>query len=106
MRRKIVGTGTRPRIVVSRSNRYLSGQIVDDSKGITLMGVHEKTWMNETKDESKRLPVEKAKEIGLFLGKKAHGKKITTVVFDRNGYKYHGRVKAFAEGLRESGLTF
>ena len=81
----------KPRLVVFRSNRYLSAQIVDDSKGQTLVSVEKMT------DPA---------EAGKALAKKALTKKISTIVFDRNGYQYHGNIKKLADAAREGGLVF
>ena len=99
IRAKIKGTSDRPRLVVFRSLRYTYAQIVDDGKGVILAS-------SSDIKEKKGTKVEKAKNIGLELAKKAKEKKIETVVFDRNGYKYHGRTKAIADGAREGGLNF
>lgn len=101
-RGKTKGTNQRPRLSVFRSNKMMYAQIIDDDKKTTILGVSEKT-------ENKKISgskIERAKSLGLFLAKKAITKKIKTVVFDRGSYKYHGRVKAFAEGAREGGLIF
>lgn len=99
IRAKIKGTPNRPRLVVFRSLRYTYAQIVDDENGVVLAS-------SSDIKETKGTKVEKAKSIGLELAKKAKEKKIETVVFDRNGYKYHGRTKAIADGAREGGLNF
>lgn len=103
---KIVGTSERPRLVVYRSLRYIYGQIVDDINEKTILSVS-----NINKDVKKdvnkaKSKVESSRLIGEFIAKKAKEKKIKKVVFDRNGYKYHGRVKALAEGARKGGLDF
>ena len=105
-KRKIMGTADRPRLVVSRSLCYIYGQIVDDYAQKTLVGVTDqsKTVREELSDIKDR--VEVSKKVGELLADKAKEKGIKTVVFDRNGYKYHGRVKALAEGAREGGLKF
>lgn len=90
----------RLRLSVFRSNRYISAQIIDDSKGETLLSVSEK----ELKEKLPR--TEKAKKLGMLLAEKSKKKKITEVVFDRGRFMYHGRVKALAEGAREGGLKF
>lgn len=89
------------RLSVFRSNKYISAQIIDDKKGVTLLSVSEK----EIKGE-KVTKTERAKSLGLLLAKKSKNKKIEKVVFDRGRFKYHGRVKALAEGAREGGLKF
>ena len=100
LRAKISGTTERPRLSVfkSLSNNY--AQIVDDSKGITICSI------SDIKMKKKATKTEKAKELGTEIAKIAKEKKIEKVVFDRNGYKYHGRIKAIADGAREGGLVF
>ncbi|OGH10975.1 MAG: 50S ribosomal protein L18 [Candidatus Levybacteria bacterium RIFCSPLOWO2_01_FULL_36_13] len=99
-RAKTKGSASRPRLSVFRSNRFVYTQIIDDEKGVTLVSANEK----ELKLEGKA--VEKAKELGLLIAKKAKAAKISAIVFDRGSYKYHGRVKQIAEGAREGGLKF
>ncbi len=100
VRAKITGTAERPRISVFRSNRGISAQLVDDVAGATLASVQ---W---TEDSFRSLPkLEQATEAGKALADRAKAKGIDVAVFDRGGYQYHGRVKAFAEGVREGGLT-
>lgn len=113
VRGKISGTAARPRLSVFRSNKYIYAQIIDDEKGKTLVAfsdVNEKLKMpapSEAEGKNEKLKkTEIAKLIGQELGKKALKANIRTVVFDRGGYKYHGRVKALAEGAREVGLNF
>lgn len=100
IRNKITGTKDRPRLTVFRSNRYVYAQIIDDNKGFTLASA------SSIKAKEKSSKAKLAKTIGEELAKKAKTKKVTTVVFDRRGYKYHGIVKALAEGAREGGLKF
>jgi len=98
-RAQISGTGSRPRMSVFRSNKHFSVQLIDDDKGITL--VHASTMELKGKKGSK---IEQAKEVGSLLAKKSVDAKIKEALFDRRSYKYHGRVKAVAEGAREGGL--
>ena len=100
-RKNVRGTTEKPRLSVFRSNLSLSAQIIDDTMGKTLIGITEKSL-----EKVKGTKTEKAKALGIALAKEATGKKIKTVVFDKGSYKYHGRVKAFAEGAREGGLVF
>ena len=101
VRAKVSGTGERPRIAVFRSNRGVEAQIIDDVAGKTLVAVR---W---TEDELKSLPkMEQARRAGALLAERAKAAGIESVVFDRGGYQYHGRVKALAEGAREAGLAF
>ena len=105
VRKKVFGTPERPRLCVFRSNKHIYAQIIDDTVGRTLVAAStldkdlrdklEKTWNKEA-----------AREVGRLIGKRALEKGITTVVFDRGGYKYHGRVKELADGAREAGLKF
>lgn len=100
IRNKISGTNTIPRVSVFRSNRGIYGQIIDDLKGVTLAAASS-IELNQSSST-----VETSKEVGKKLAEKAKEAGISAVVFDRNGYPYHGRVKAFAEGAREGGLKF
>lgn len=102
IRSKITGTNDRPRLSVFRSNKYIYAQIIDDEKRKTLIGISEK----HIKENTISKKIDKSKALGITLAKLAISKKITSVVFDRSGYAYHGRVKAIAEGAREGGLKF
>ena len=102
IRKKIVGTAERPRLVVSRSTRHMVAQIIDDTKGITL--VSESTLHNDFKG-FEGTKTEAAKHVGELIAKKALDASITQVVFDRGGNKYTGRVAAVADGAREGGLA-
>jgi large subunit ribosomal protein L18 len=107
IRKKLQGTAERPRLVVFRSLKNIEGQLVDDDSSRTIVGLS--TLAEELrgfKGESRNPRVEVAREAGKLLAKKAKDAGIEHVVFDRGGYKYHGRVKAFAEGAREGGLDF
>jgi large subunit ribosomal protein L18 len=102
VRAKVSGTATRPRLSVFRSNQHIYVQLIDDSKGKTLVS------FSDLKLETEKglTKTQIAKEVGKLVAKKALAQKIKKVVFDRGGYKYHGRVKAVAEGAREGGLEF
>ena len=100
VRAKIKGTAVRPRISVFRSNRGISAQLVDDVAGHTLAAV---SWTEAPLRD--KAPMEQAAEAGRLLAERAQKAGITSAVFDRGGYQFHGRVKAFAEGVREGGLT-
>ena len=101
VRAKITGTAERPRISVFRSNRGVFAQLIDDTSGRTLAAV------NWTEDDLKTLPrMEQATRAGALLAERAKAAGVDTAVFDRGGYRYHGRVKALAEGAREGGLNF
>lgn len=101
IRRKISGTAEKPRLSVYRSNRAIYAQLIDDSKGHTLVSV---SSFEVTDKET--INVEISKNVGLKIAEKATQNGIENVVFDRNGYLYHGQVKALAEGAREAGLKF
>jgi large subunit ribosomal protein L18 len=95
------GTAERPRLSVFRSNRGIQAQVIDDVTGHTLAAV------NWTEDDLKSLAsMEQAKRAGELVAERAKAAGVESVVFDRGGYRYHGRVKALADGARESGLTF
>jgi large subunit ribosomal protein L18 len=102
VRGKVEGTAERPRLVVFRSNRGISAQLVDDGAGKTLAGA---SWLG-LKKSFKGTKTEQAAEVGKLLAANARKAGIETVVFDRGGYLYHGRVKALADGAREGGLRF
>ena len=102
VRNKISGTAERPRLCVFRSNTNIYAQIIDDVAGNTIVSAS--TLDKEVK--TKKSNVEAAKEVGTLIAKRATDKKITTVVFDRSGYIYHGVVKSLAEAAREGGLEF
>lgn len=104
IRKRISGTAARPRLAVYRSLHHLHAQIVDDLKMQTLLGLS--TVSEQFKDKKNAGNVKGAKELGILLAKLAVAQKITQVVFDRGGFDYHGRVKAFADGAREGGLKF
>jgi large subunit ribosomal protein L18 len=105
IRKKISGNATCPRLCVYRSLKHIYAQIIDDEKGHTLVGVS--TLNPEIKDVvSYGGNVAAAKEVGKLVAKKALEQNITRVVFDRGGYKYHGRVAALADGVRENGIQF
>eukprot|EP00466_Bigelowiella_natans_P019411 jgi/Bigna1/92176/estExt_fgenesh1_pm.C_50031 len=105
IRKKVEGTSEKPRLSVFRSNNHIYGQIIDDSLGHTLAaaGTVEKVVKEQIADKT---PKEQAEIVGKLLGERAKEKGIERVVFDRNGYKYHGRVAGIADGAREAGLQF
>jgi len=94
IRAKISGTAQTPRLCVFKSNQYIYAQLIDDEKGKVIASVRDD------------LDIKQAQRAGELIAKKALEKKINKVVFDRGGYKYHGRVKALAEGARQTGLKF
>ena len=102
IRKRISGTAERPRMTVFKSNRALSIQIIDDAKGHTLVSAS--TLEKELKDI--KATVEGAAKLGEVMGKRLLEKDIKSVVFDRNGYLYHGTVKAVADGARKAGIQF
>ncbi|MFP4664132.1 MAG: 50S ribosomal protein L18 [Bacteroidales bacterium] len=103
IRNKISGTAEKPRLAVFRSLKNITGQIINDDEGVTMAAIatNTKAFAEEKGNKS-----ELASKAGEKLAKDAIEKGITQVVFDRGGYKYHGRVKAFAEGARKGGLKF
>ncbi len=102
IRKKISGTGQRPRLNVFKSNRNFILQVIDDVTGRTLVSAHSEE--KDLKGKIKKNNMKGAKEIGLVLAERAKSKGITQMVFDRNGYPYHGRIKQIAESLRENGI--
>jgi large subunit ribosomal protein L18 len=101
VRAKVRGTAERPRLSVFRSNRGIQAQLIDDVTGHTVAAV------NWTEDDLKSLgTMEQAKKAGELLAERGKSAGVETVVFDRGGYRYHGRVKALADGAREGGLKF
>jgi large subunit ribosomal protein L18 len=101
VRAKVGGTAERPRLSVFRSNRGIQAQLIDDIEGHTLAAV---SW---TEGELRSLgPMEQAKRAGVLLAERAKAAGVGSCVFDRGGYRYHGKVRALAEGAREGGLSF
>ena len=101
VRAKVRGTAERPRLSVFRSNRGVQAQVIDDVSGHTLAAVN---WTEGDLKELKSM--DQAKRAGELLAERAKAAGVETVVFDRGGYRFHGRVKALADGARESGLRF
>ena len=101
VRSKISGTAERPRLSVFRSNRGVFAQLIDDRSGKTVAAVN---WIEE--DLRKLSPMEQATRVGTLLAERAKEAGVTSCVFDRGGYRYHGRVKALADAAREAGLNF
>lgn len=108
IRAKISGTKECPRLSIFRSNQYIYGQIIDDEHGKTLVSASDSNVKGKkgAKTKATKTKSESAKEAGLLIAKEAVAKKIKKVVFDRGGFSYTGRVKAFADGAREGGLVF
>ena len=100
IRRKVSGTASYPRLSVFRSNRHTYAQLIDDIAGTTIASAS--TFAADLKGES---PVAVAHKVGVLLGERAKAAGVDKAVFDRNGYRYHGRVKAVAEGARKAGLV-
>jgi large subunit ribosomal protein L18 len=101
IRKKLEGTAARPRLSVFKSNTAIYAQVIDDSKGVTLLAASSRDL-----DKKGGVKVDISKNVGKKLAEKALASGIQQVVFDRNGYLYHGNVKALAEGAREGGLKF
>jgi len=102
VRKKVSGTAARPRLAVFRSSKHIYAQAIDDLTGRTLVSA---STMEADLRSGTTSTVEAAKTVGTLLGERAKAAGITTVVFDRGGFKYHGRVAAVADGAREAGLT-
>jgi large subunit ribosomal protein L18 len=100
IRKRIVGTADKPRLSIYKSNKYIYSQIIDDTKGFTIVAV------NSASFGKSGINVEVSKKLGEVLAEKALSKGIKTIVFDRSGYKYHGNIKALADGARSNGLKF
>ena len=98
VRSRISGTEARPRLAVFRSNRFVSAQVIDDAKGVTIASAHGR--------EFKGALTAQAKAVGTEIAKRAKEKGVATVVFDRGGYAYASQIKALADAAREGGLTF
>lgn len=103
---KIASKHLKVRLSVYKSSKKIYGQIIDDQRAKTLVAVHEKELGKGKGSGKKSTKLEKARLLGELIAKKALGKKIKAVIFDRNGYRYLGRIKAFAEGARKGGLEF
>jgi large subunit ribosomal protein L18 len=105
VRKKVLGTDGRPRVCVFRSKKHVYAQVISDDRGVTLVSVS--TLSKGLADKVKNTRgVQAAKQVGVELAETCRAKNIKRVVFDRNGFLYHGRVKAVADGAREGGLEF
>ena len=102
VRKAVRGTTARPRLAVYRSNRFIYAQLIDDNNGTTLVSASSQ----EEPLRTKTLTVETAGEVGKMVAERAKGAGIASVVFDRGGYRFHGRVKALADSARQAGLEF
>lgn len=105
IRKKLAGTGERPRLAVFRSNKHIYAQLIDDSRGVTLVSAGS-TESDARKSLATGSNVAAAKEVGRLIAERAKEKGLDAVLFDRGGYIYHGRVRALAESAREAGLKF
>ena len=101
VRKKVAGTAERPRLAVFRSNKHIYAQAIDDLTGRTLVSA---STMDPALRGGASATVAAAKQVGKLVGERAKGAGVTTVVFDRGGFRYHGRVAGVAEGAREAGL--
>ncbi len=102
IRKKVFGTSTTPRLSVFRSNKQIYAQVIDDTKGVTIASASSYTGKKSTKGNK----CDQATQVGKALAEKASKAGVEAVVFDRNGYLYHGRIKSLAEAARENGLKF
>ncbi|MEK7060974.1 MAG: 50S ribosomal protein L18 [Patescibacteria group bacterium] len=101
IRSKMHGTKSMPRLSVYRSNKYIYAQAIDDEKNETIASISEKDLKDKAGTKTQR-----AKNLGILLGERLKKSKTEKIVFDKGSFRYHGRVKAFAEGLREGGIIF
>lgn len=106
VRNKIIGTSNVPRLTVFRSNKHIYAQIIDDSQGKTILASSDKKISNKKTKVNENNKIKIAHDVGKSIAKGALSKKIKKVVFDRGGFKYHGRVESLAQGAREEGLNF
>jgi len=106
VRRRVLGTAERPRLTIYRSLNNFFAQLVDDRKGVTLVSASTIDAEAKSSVTAEMHKIDKSKLVGKLIAKRAIEHNINKVVFDRNGYKYHGRVKAFADSARENGLEF
>ncbi|MCB0210599.1 MAG: 50S ribosomal protein L18 [Anaerolineae bacterium] len=107
VRKHVNGTSERPRLNVFRSLKHIYAQVIDDTQGLTLVAASSlEPELRESVDFKGKSPLEQAVAVGKLVAERAQEKEIKQVVFDRGGYKYHGRIKALAESSREAGLEF
>ena len=107
VKKKVRGTKETPRLVVFRSHKHMEGQLVDDDQGVTLLGISTLTSeLDGAEPEGLKAKVARSFLAGRLLAERAKKAGVESVVFDRGGYQYHGRVKAFADGARDGGLKF
>jgi large subunit ribosomal protein L18 len=105
VRKNVKGSDSRPRVCVYRSNKHIYAQVISDEKGATLVSASSLS-AGEADSAKEGKGIEAAKQVGLALAQKCKAKNITHVVFDRNGFQFHGQIKAVADGAREGGLHF
>jgi len=105
LRKKVAGTAERPRLAVHFSERHITAQVIDDESGKTLASVHT-TETDLRSDKTVRANVATATRVGKLVAERSGAKNVKKVVFDRGGFKYHGKVKALADAAREAGLEF
>ena len=104
VRRKVSGTSERPRLAVFRSLQHVYAQVIDDSQGVTLAAAS--SLDKELRSDAKVRKAEVSRNVGKLIARRAREKGVSAVVFDRGGYKYHGRIKSLADAAREEGLVF
>lgn len=104
-RAKVFGTADRPRLSIFRSNKFIYAQLINDKKSETMVSANDKEIINGSTEKHLN-KTQRAKELGKLIAQKAKKAKINKVVFDKGPYKYHGRVKSVAEGVREGGIIF
>lgn len=104
VRKKVTGTGDRPRLAVYRSNKHISAQLIDDTKGETVAAAS--TYEGDVRSGGSTGSVEAASKVGTLIGERGKAAGVEAVVFDRGGNRYHGRVAALADAAREAGLKF
>ncbi len=104
VRATIIGTSKRPRVSVFRSNKHIFAQVIDDESRKTIMGVSDVVSKTKSKEKTKAKKSERAYKVGESLATQMQEKNIKEAVFDRGGFKYHGRIKALADGLRKGGI--
>ena len=105
VRKRVYGTSVRPRLAVFRSSRHISAQIIDDDKGHTLVSASDlEAKISENPDKGTK--ISRASKVGVLVAERASLAGVTRIVFDRAGYKYHGRIQALADAVREGGVSF
>lgn len=106
IRKKVAGTAARPRLTVFRSAKHVYAQVIDDVEGKTIAQISTLSPSFKKSEDKGKKKVDQARKIGLLIGEACKANNIEEVVFDRNGYMYHGRVQALADGARKAGLKF